>query len=119
MKAFFNDFHSFTHFFFLSLPNVWLCYFSLCVRVFVYFCLYHPVDPLKASGLLENDDIVVSRRANSYVLTSVGSGGSSNVAGKKKLHNTKLRSNGLETMLKKAGAGNFNTSTSALFWNNC
>lgn len=82
----------------------------MCVRACVVcFCLYHPVDPLKLSGLLENDDIVVSRRANSYVLTSVGSAGnSSSAAGKKKLHNTKLRSNGLETMLKKAGAGNFN-----------
>lgn len=48
------------------------------------------------SGLLENDDIVVSRRANSYVLTAVG---------KTKLHNLK-KANGLEKMLKKAGAGN-------------
>lgn len=79
--------------------------------MFLFVCfvelLLHAVDPLKLSGLLENDDIVVSRRANSYVLTSVGSGGSSVVTGKKKLHNTKLRANGLETMLKKAGAGNF------------
>lgn len=61
-----------------------------------------PVDPLKLSGLLENDNIVVSRRANSYVLTSVGAGG----AAKKKPHIVKQRANGLETMLKKAGAGN-------------
>lgn len=50
---------------------------------------------LKQSGLLENDDIVVSRRANSYVLTAVA---------KTKFYNSK-KANGLETMLKKAGAG--------------
>lgn len=73
------------------------------------FCLQSAtpsVDPLKLSGLLENDNIVVSRRANSYVLTSVGAAG----AGvKKKLHNVKQRANGLETMLKKAGAGKHRT----------
>lgn len=51
---------------------------------------------LKQSGLLENDDIVVSRRANSYVLTAVA---------KTKTYNSK-KTNGLENMLKKAGAGN-------------
>lgn len=80
----------------------------------MYVLVLHPVDPLKLSGLLENDNIVVSRRANSYVLTSVGSGSggasSGGGGGKKKLHNTKLRANGLETMLKKAGAGIFKIS---------
>lgn len=39
------------------------------------------------SGLLENDDIIVSRRANSYVFTAVAK-----------------KNNGPEAMLKKAGA---------------
>lgn len=90
-----------------------------CVCAFLFLCfvksLIRPVDPLKSSGLLENDDIVVSRRANSYVLTSgSGSGSGSGVAGKKKLHNTKLRANGLETMLKKAGAGTYPNSNDSI-----
>lgn len=66
--------------------------------------LHLPSDPLKNDGLLENDDIVVSRRANSYVLTAVGS--------KTKTYNPKLKTNGMETMLKKAGAGKFHSFSS-------
>lgn len=76
------------------------CYFSsLFFWKFALFFVNSQTDkPLKHSGLLENDDIVVSRRANSYVLTAVA---------KTKTYNSK-KANGLETMLKKAGAGNSN-----------
>lgn len=92
----------------------WISFIGYVNELYVFFSLFFSIsflgtillgfifksrtDQLKLSGLLENDDIVVSRRANSYVLTAVG---------KTKVHNTKLRANGLETMLKKAGAGKY------------
>lgn len=50
---------------------------------------------LKQSGLLENDDIVVSRKDNSYVLTAVP----------KKTYTAAKKINGAQAMLNKAGAG--------------
>lgn len=59
---------------------------------------------LEKSGLLENDDIVVSRKDNSYVFTAVV----------KKPFNPK-KANGVEQMLKKAGAGNIQKIKSNAF----
>lgn len=60
---------------------------------------FNPIEKLKQSALLENEDIIVSRRANSYVLTAVTKGKTYQASAKK--------ANGVEKMLKKAGAGKY------------
>lgn len=85
--------------FFSNWSNFWWIFFFCNFSISFFFVEFLTDKSLK-SGLLENDDIVVSRRANSYVLTAVA---------KTKIHNLK-KANGLETMLKKAGAGNYKIS---------
>lgn len=55
---------------------------------------------MRKSGLLDNDNIVVSRKANSYVLTAVVQ-----TKENKRTYNAAKKLNGAEAMLKKAGAG--------------
>lgn len=72
----------------LSLP--FFSPFHLCYRRYfasIWLWIRFIDDAKSQSGLLENDDIIVSRRANSYVFTAVAKKG-----------------NGPEAMLKKAGA---------------
>lgn len=55
---------------------------------------------VRKSGLLDNDNIVVSRKANSYVLTAVVQ-----TKENKRTYNSAKKLNGAEAMLKKAGVG--------------
>lgn len=56
---------------------------------------------VRKSGLLDNDNIVVSRKANSYVLTAVLQTKENN----KRTYNSAKKLNGAEAMLKNAGVG--------------
>lgn len=64
--------------------------------LFLHFYINFSADDeaVSNSGLLESEDIVVSRKDNCYVLTAIA----------KKPQNTK-KINGAETLLKRAGAG--------------
>lgn len=64
------------------------------LRFFFQFIFADSDSAVNSSGLLENDNIVVSRKDNCYIFSAVV---------KKPFSTRKL--NGAETMLKKAGAG--------------
>lgn len=84
-------------------PFTITCHFSAFSR-FTLSSIVRAFTEKNASGLLENDDIVVSRRANSYVFTAVA----------KKTYQPK-KANGLEAMLRKAGAEGITVTTIKTF----